>query len=635
MLNRLSGKNPASNSMTCRQRIRSAAGTIAFLLACVAYQTAFAVEAKRVLLIYNSVGYSELVATNIRAELQQRSPEFLDVYLTPFAAARAVDENVTTRYADYLDALFHGQSLDLAVAIGSPAMNFFRQYGRQFFPSTPMLAIVEESRAPSDLGKNETIVTTSVDLVGSIETIMRILPETANVSVVIGNSPLEQYWLARSRAAFQPFEPRLSFRFLNDLSFEDILKHAATLPPRSAILFNNLLSDARGTGYPDHEVVSKLHAVAKAPIFTFDDTDFGEGIVGGPAPSTRDLSREYASVALRILGGEALGGLKIAGMAAGPPKFDWREMQRWGIGESRLPPGSTIYFRDPTAWDRYKPQILAVGVAILLQAAFIIWLLHERRYRRRAEAIARDTMSELTHVNRFAAAGELSASIAHEINQPITGIVARAGAARRWLTREKPEIDKAQAALDQIERAGLHASEIIQNIRTVFKRDTHDKVPVDLNRTILAVVALGRHEIQKYQIELRTELDERLPSVTANEVQLQQVILNLLTNAIEAMHFAQPRMLRIRSRLSKPDMVHVSIEDTGIGIDPSECGRIFKPLFTTKATGMGMGLSICRSIIESHGGRIWVSQGVDRGSVFQFELPANLDNQHGDPRLPP
>jgi signal transduction histidine kinase len=204
--------------------------------------------------------------------------------------------------------------------------------------------------------------------------------------------------------------------------------------------------------------------------------------------------------------------------------------------------------------------------------------------------------------------------------------VTRAGAAKRWLGREKPEIEKVRGALDQIERAGLHASEVIQNIRTIFKRDTHEKVPVDLNRMILAVVVLGRHEIQKYQIELRTELDERLPSVTANEVQLQQVILNLLTNAIEAMHFAQPRMLRIQSRLSKPDVVHVSIEDTGIGIDPSECGRIFKPLFTTKAAGMGMGLSICRSIIESHGGRIWVSQGDVTGSVFQFELPANLDN---------
>jgi signal transduction histidine kinase len=227
----------------------------------------------------------------------------------------------------------------------------------------------------------------------------------------------------------------------------------------------------------------------------------------------------------------------------------------------------------------------------------------------------------------LAAAGELSASIAHEISQPLTGIVTRASAAQRWLDRENPEIDNARAALDQIERAGLHASEILQNIRAIFKRDGADRVPVDINRIILAVVALGQHEIRKHQIELQIELDERLPKVIGNEVQLQQVVLNLLMNAIEAMHFVQPRVLRVRSRLSKPEVVNVSIEDTGIGIDSSEASRIFKPLFTTKARGMGMGLSICRSIIEGHNGRIWASQGAGRGAIFQFELPANLGNE--------
>jgi len=138
-------------------------------------------------------------------------------------------------------------------------------------------------------------------------------------------------------------------------------------------------------------------------------------------------------------------------------------------------------------------------------------------------------------------------------------------------------------------------------------------------------VALGRHEIKKHKIELQTDLDDRLPRIIGNEVQLQQVILNLLMNAVEAMHLAQPRMLRIQSNLNKSGTVHVSIADNGSGIEPSEIDRIFKPLFTTKGSKMGMGLSICRSIIESHGGRIWASPGVVTGSVFQFELPTELD----------
>jgi two-component system sensor kinase FixL len=243
--------------------------------------------------------------------------------------------------------------------------------------------------------------------------------------------------------------------------------------------------------------------------------------------------------------------------------------------------------------------------------------------RKRAEARERALMAELTSMNRAATAGELSASLAHELKQPLTGIVTRASAARHWLAADNLNIDKVRAALDQIETAGHRAADIIRNVCAVFKKDTHERKPVDVNRVIVEVMSLGEIEFKKHQIEVRTELDNRLPSVTGNRVQLQQVILNVVMNAIEAMHSAQPRRLRIQSGLSKPDVVHVSIADTGIGIDPANADEIFKPLFTTKEHGMGMGLSICRSIIENHGGRIWASPGAPNGTVVQFELPTN------------
>jgi C4-dicarboxylate-specific signal transduction histidine kinase len=227
-------------------------------------------------------------------------------------------------------------------------------------------------------------------------------------------------------------------------------------------------------------------------------------------------------------------------------------------------------------------------------------------------------------MNRLAAAGELSASIAHEINQPLTAIVTNTGAARRWLSREKLEVDKVKGTLDQIEHAADRATQIIRNLRAMFKRDTSAKSLVDINTVILGVLALGTSEFEKHQIKVEMELDHQLPSVAGNEVQLQQVVLNLVMNATEAMQSVQPRILRIHSRAAKPDIVQVSIEDSGTGVDPSEEQRLFKPLFTTKATGMGMGLSICRSIIESHNGRIWLSRAENRGSIFQFELPLSL-----------
>jgi C4-dicarboxylate-specific signal transduction histidine kinase len=265
-------------------------------------------------------------------------------------------------------------------------------------------------------------------------------------------------------------------------------------------------------------------------------------------------------------------------------------------------------------------QVLSFSVAILIQAGLIGWLIFEHRQRHLAEVLARDSMSELAYMNRIAAAGELSASIAHEVNQPLTGIATRAAAALRWLAGEVPDVDKARAALTQIVSASHRASDVVTSVRAMFRKDMNERQPTDINKVILSVLSIVRIELQKNGVDLQLELTRRLAIVEGDAVQLQQVILNLVMNAIESMQSMQHRVLRIQSELGKPEMVHVSIEDTGAGIDASNVDRIFKPLFTTKARGMGMGLSICHSIIESHGGRIWVTPGANGGATFQFEL---------------
>ena len=234
-------------------------------------------------------------------------------------------------------------------------------------------------------------------------------------------------------------------------------------------------------------------------------------------------------------------------------------------------------------------------------------------------------MSELTQLNRIATAGELSATIAHEVNQPLTGIVTRANAALRWLSgKNDPDVGKARDALSQIVSAGHRASDVVTSVRAMFRKDTQEKSAVDINKLIRSVLGLVYMDLRKHSIESRTDLADNLPAVIGNEVQLQQVILNLVMNGIEAMSSTEPRVLSLKSACNRRDCGHVLIEDTGSGIDPSNLDRVFKPLFTTKAHGMGMGLSICRSIIEAHGGRIWASAGATRGSIFQLELPTNL-----------
>src|SRR5262249_54143441 len=258
--------------------------------------------------------------------------------------------------------------------------------------------------------------------------------------------------------------------------------------------------------------------------FTHVDSHFGEGIVGGPIFSSRE---KCAEVAVRILNGETAGDIKMPPVGLATPVYDWRQLQRWHISESVLPPGSIVQFRQSTAWEQYRSQILGIGAALLGQTALIGWLIYEYRRRNRAEVLARNSMSQLTHMNRVATAGELSASIAHEVNQPLTGIVARVGAARRWLAAEKPDLDKVRAALNQIETAGHRASDIIKNVRAMFQRDTQGRSAVDINGLIGTVIGLVNIDLRKQQITLRTELDDRVPPVLGNRIQLQQVILNL------------------------------------------------------------------------------------------------------------
>jgi signal transduction histidine kinase len=216
------------------------------------------------------------------------------------------------------------------------------------------------------------------------------------------------------------------------------------------------------------------------------------------------------------------------------------------------------------------------------------------------------------------------ASIAHEVNQPLTAMVTNANAGLRWLTNETPNLDKARANMKNIVSAGHRASEVIGSIREMFKKGDQESAPFDVNALIRNVLALVLSELRASQIAVQTTLDDTLPNVRCNRVQLQQVILNLIMNAVDAMNSVKTRqrVLRLRSAIDGSDDVLVSVEDSGPGIDPKNINRIFDSFFTTKSQGMGLGLFLCRSIIEDHGGRIWAtSSGPDHGAVFNVVLP--------------
>jgi C4-dicarboxylate-specific signal transduction histidine kinase len=243
----------------------------------------------------------------------------------------------------------------------------------------------------------------------------------------------------------------------------------------------------------------------------------------------------------------------------------------------------------------------------------------ERRYREAQMALAQ--------VNRVTTMVELTASIAHEVNQPLAAVVANAEACLRWLDRETPDLAAARRSVEWVIDDGNRASEVIRRVRALANKSDIEKVPLDVNDVVREVIALVQRELTSHLVSLRMELAPALPMTLGDQVQLQQVMINLLMNGIEAMQSTtdRPRELVIRSRQDDAHGVLVSVTDCGVGISPEDADRLFNVFFTTKSGGMGMGLSICRSIVEAHGGRLWATANLPHGATFQFTLPVNAD----------
>jgi len=237
--------------------------------------------------------------------------------------------------------------------------------------------------------------------------------------------------------------------------------------------------------------------------------------------------------------------------------------------------------------------------------------------------VLRLARAELGRVTRRMAMGEMAASIAHEIKQPLAAISANGNAGLRWLTRATPDIESARGVLKRIVSDTQHASEIVDSIRSMFKNEGQAKTMQDVNELIGEALTLVRAEVENQRVSICTELSDELPQVAANQVQLRQVMVNLIMNAVDAMSAVtnRARVLRIKTEDHKLDGVLITVEDSGIGIDPRNLDRIFDAFFTTKSQGMGMGLSICRSIVESHDGHLSVAAAQPHGSIFHVSLP--------------
>lgn len=257
--------------------------------------------------------------------------------------------------------------------------------------------------------------------------------------------------------------------------------------------------------------------------------------------------------------------------------------------------------------------------------AGIVLVFRDISERRRIDEALRKAEADVMQAARLATMGELAVSIAHEVNQPLMAIVTNAEACLQWLAKDRPDLDEARKAAERIVRNAQHTGEVVKSIRALVQKSSPDMAHLDVNKAIDDILGLMRPEFRRHDVSLRTELNVGLAPILGDRVQLQQVVVNLVTNGIEAMSGVEqrPRLMRVSTQNDDDGNVLIAVEDSGIGLDPANADRIFEPLFTTKADGMGMGLSICRSIVEAHGGRLWASRNLPHGSIFLVTLPSS------------
>lgn len=584
-------------------------------------------ETRRVVLLFDErvelPGMSRLDAGFVRT-LQAKSPDPIEVYREPMDLSRFGSAAYKLSLRDFLRAKYADKKIDVAVAVMAPAFDFLSSYGPLIFPRTPIVFCGLERRQLGNrpLPPDWYGVLVKRELAPTLDIALRIHPKTREIVVVSGTSEFDNTISTEARNEFRPYESRFAFNYLSDLPFRSLLQTLSRLPPDNIVFFTTLFQDGSGKSFTPYEALQQISAAASVPVYaSAADQYLGRGIVGGRLFSFAEHGADTAELVLRVLSG-GVPSEAVSESTSSKAVFDWRQMQRWGISEATLPPDAEIDFREPGVWRAYRSQIAMIMAVILLQALLIARLLYERSHRRYAEVQSRQRMSELAHVNRFSTAGELTASIAHEINQPLGAIRSNAETMELVLSSPSPDIDEIKEIAEDILRDQGRASEVIRRLRSMLRKAPFELGDLDLNDLVgeteefLSALAAGQ------QVELHNLISPKPLFIKADRIQLQQVILNLMINAMDAMSDMPKAQRKIAVRTTRIDeFAELSISDAGLGIPSDKLEDVFQPFFSTKAQGMGIGLSIARTIVEAHDGLIWAENQATGGAIFYIKLP--------------
>jgi signal transduction histidine kinase len=598
-------------------------------------------ETKKILMVNaydpNAPGvaaFAQQLKVVVNAEFQNRA-EIYDEYLD---ANRFPGRDRSPEFARYFAEKYRGFRPDAIVAEGTPALRFATERLSRLFPDVPIVygQAFEPGVDFSALPANVTGRQQPLPFISTYSLARALQPGAERVVVVGGASEMDSLLLSVALREITPLLNGMELNVLQDWSYGSLIDSLRRIPPRTFVIFSAFSRDQRGLKFNTGDLIASLTRVTSAPVYGIVGNWVGDGVVGGGVMDFADDGMRTGRLLVRVLRRAPGDPLPPAESAATPLVVDWRQLQRWGLSEDRLPPETKVVFRTPSLWERYRTFIVAALGLILLQSVLILWLLIERRGRRRSQAALRKSEAraveqrlQLAHLGRVAMVGELSATLAHEMKQPLTAILTNARAGQQLLKANGAAITELHEIFEDIAADDRRASQVIDHVRSLVKNEGAKRELLSTNEVVSEVLALVRTDLRHRGVVVSTRFCEPAPLVLGDRVQLQQVVLNLVMNACEAMSETPPDERLLVVSTASDGAACIEVRDAGSGITPDALARVFEPFVTTKRDGLGLGLAICRSIVAAHGGQISAANRPERGASFVVSLPLAADSRPG------
>jgi signal transduction histidine kinase len=606
--------------------LRLAAVAFASLAFCL--PTAADPKPRNVLVLYTN---SRLLPANIEADRALRETigdsangpvkvfdEFLD--------SPDFGPNAFPHAATYLREKYASRPPDVIVAAAGGALSLLLANRAQLFPDVPIVYLaVSQAFLQSLPGwplDGVVGVPAEYDFLGSAELGLRLHPKARRLVVVTGASTSDREWKEAFQSNVPQLEQRVSVEFWVGLTTEVLRKRLGDLTVDDVVFTPGYFQDGTGRGFTPRESVEAMAAASGAPIYGPFSTFLGHGIVGGSMWTFDGVARQGGEIVNALLAGTPAASLHLPGGVPWMVNVDWRQLHRWGIDEASLPIDAVVHFRSPSFLSEHRTAVAVLGLAFLLETILISFLLLERRRRRLAEQAWHQQRTELAHASRLAIAGELTGAIAHQMNQPLGAILTNADAADFMLQAGNVEPEKVREVIADIRRDDLRASEVIRRLRALIAKHEFEQQPFDLNEAVSDVESILRVEARQRRVSLDVRPSAEPVTIVGDRIQIQQVLINLLLNAMDAVS-PLPETQRTVSVLvdAAGDSGYIAVRDFGPGIPSQDLPKLFDSFFSTKGT-MGLGLSIARSLVDAHGGRIWAENVQSGGAVFHIELPS-------------